>query len=255
MGTPRVYLGGSCGQTTWREKIAIPLLQKANLEYINPQLQPRAWSEDHEPVEIADKATCDVMLWVITADTRAATSVAEAVFYIAEKRPLALALSMLSTKSTVDGKYLSAWEVDDLNRGRLFLRSTAANAGLPIFTEVQEATIRAIELCGSVSRRLTASQVANVLSRIRCRNYRFVTSQTASERFLHVECLTKDENSGLQCTLQGRRWILEADYSVGDIVRTAFKAIMTWEEHELRECFYFDNARVFDPHFPVKLLK
>jgi hypothetical protein len=34
-----VFLGGSCGKTTWRKNIAIPFLEAASITYYNPQVR------------------------------------------------------------------------------------------------------------------------------------------------------------------------------------------------------------------------
>ena len=39
-----VFLGGSCGSTTWRKELAIPTLERAGIRYYNPQVDN--WSPD-----------------------------------------------------------------------------------------------------------------------------------------------------------------------------------------------------------------
>jgi hypothetical protein len=70
-----IFLGGSCGMTTWREKIAIPMLKKEGLSYFNPQLPE--WSMRYIPLEAAVKDSCRLLLYVITPDTRGITSMLE----------------------------------------------------------------------------------------------------------------------------------------------------------------------------------
>lgn len=46
----QVFLGGACGETTWRTDLAIPLLERAGISYFNPQLAPGAWTPDCQQV-------------------------------------------------------------------------------------------------------------------------------------------------------------------------------------------------------------
>lgn len=50
---------------------------------------------------------------------------------------------------------------------------------------------------------------------------------------------------------KGRLWRLSQHMTDGEIVQTAFKAILTCLEHEARERFTFDGVTVFDPHFDI----
>lgn len=70
-----IFLGGSCGSTTWREDIAIPMLRKQGISYFNPQLPE--WSMRYIPLEAAVKDSCSLLLYVITPDTRGITSMLE----------------------------------------------------------------------------------------------------------------------------------------------------------------------------------
>jgi hypothetical protein len=194
------------------------------------------------------------MLWVITRDTRAVASVAEAAFYIAERRPLALALEMLGEEAEIDGRRLRIEEINDLNRGRLFLRTVAADASIPVFDEVPDAVRYVIQLCIDRKSRLTAAEIISILGRISCRGYRFLSSPTLAGPFMQIELTVTDANSYLPKTFRGRRWFLEPDASAEDLVRTALKAVITWEEHEVRENFRFDGVRIFDPHLRLDQL-
>lgn len=51
-----------------------------------------------------------------------------------------------------------------------------------------------------------------------------------------------------------RKWLLTEDMSRSEIVSTAFKAVMSAEEHEARENFRYRGKRVFGPHFDVDSL-
>lgn len=52
----------------------------------------------------------------------------------------------------------------------------------------------------------------------------------------------------------GRKWLLSEHMTAGEIVQTAFKAVLTAEEHEAREKFLFRGSTIFSPHFDIDLL-
>lgn len=52
----------------------------------------------------------------------------------------------------------------------------------------------------------------------------------------------------------GRKWKLSRFMTKSEIVQTAFKAILTAEEHEVRERFRYRGAAIFGPHFDVDKL-
>lgn len=62
----KVFLGGTCGSSTWREEL-IPQLGE-NIEYFNPQLPPGAWNQEAQKVEDFHRETDDICLYVITPE-------------------------------------------------------------------------------------------------------------------------------------------------------------------------------------------
>lgn len=49
----------------------------------------------------------------------------------------------------------------------------------------------------------------------------------------------------------GRKWMLSQHMTRTEVVCTAFKAVMSAEEHETRELFKYLGHEVFGPHFDV----
>jgi len=65
-----------------------------------------------------------------------------------------------------------------------------------------------------------------------------------------------DNVTGKPCTWKGRKWLLSQYMTKGEIVQTAFKAVLTAMEHEIRETFTYKGASIFDPHYDIdKLLE
>ena len=69
----RVFLGGTCNNSTWREEL-IPLLTTG---YFNPVVSD--WIPECQAEEILQRAECDVVLYVLTPKMTGVYSVAEVV--------------------------------------------------------------------------------------------------------------------------------------------------------------------------------
>lgn len=54
--------------------------------------------------------------------------------------------------------------------------------------------------------------------------------------------------------ISGRKWLISRHSTKSEVVQTAFKAVMTFEEHEIRESFTYKGERIFGPHFDVDFL-
>ena len=52
----------------------------------------------------------------------------------------------------------------------------------------------------------------------------------------------------------GRKWRISSHMTKSEVVLTAFKAYMTWLEHEARESFEYRGRKILDPHFDVDAL-
>ena len=73
----RVFLGGTCANTTWRNEL-IPLLEKMGIDYFNPVVDD--WTEDCQAIEDDEKSKkCNVHLYVITHEMMGVYSIAEAI--------------------------------------------------------------------------------------------------------------------------------------------------------------------------------
>lgn len=53
---------------------------------------------------------------------------------------------------------------------------------------------------------------------------------------------------------KSRKWLLSRHMTDGEVIQTALKAIMTAEEHEIRERFKYKGQPVFDPHYDIDKL-
>ena len=67
----KVFLGGTCGNSAWREKL-IPKLQ---IDYFNPVVDD--WTEDDYKEELKQREECDFCLYVITPKMEGVYSIFE----------------------------------------------------------------------------------------------------------------------------------------------------------------------------------
>lgn len=244
----QVFLGGACGSTTWRKDIAIPILERAGVTYLDPQLGVGEWTPADEEAEMRAKFAAEVLMFVINEDTRGVASCAEVGYLIASGRPVALVLRDINAGANVNGEVLSAYQADDLNRGRIFVRTMAKQHGVPVFDNVADAAEYAVRLVKERTARLTIERVREILSNVACREYSFHAEQVQGGFHLSVEAIEADAYTAVPSLQRGRQWFIAETASPGEVVQTAFKAVLTWVEHEARESFRFKNQQVFGPH-------
>ena len=73
----KVFLGGTCNNSTWRDRL-IPLLQQNNIDFFNPVVED--WTPECQSTEEYEKEfECDHHLYVITKEMKGVFSIAEAV--------------------------------------------------------------------------------------------------------------------------------------------------------------------------------
>lgn len=133
-----VFLGGVCGNTTWRETIAIPAFEEAGIKYFNPQLPPGTWTPEASSIEMEAKNNADCWLFVIDGSTRAIASLVEASWAIGRFKNIVLVINDVS-QTLEDGTVLSPSEMKDLNRGRHYLKEVALAAGYEVFDLISDA--------------------------------------------------------------------------------------------------------------------
>ena len=69
----KVFLGGTCNESTWRDKI----IQMLEIDYFNPVVDD--WTEDCMKLEIIERQTCDFCLYILTPKMTGVYSIAEVV--------------------------------------------------------------------------------------------------------------------------------------------------------------------------------
>lgn len=72
----RVFLGGTCNESTWRNRIAVHLNDEG-MEYFNPVVDD--WNDEAMANELRERETCDFCLYGITPKMTGTYSIAEVV--------------------------------------------------------------------------------------------------------------------------------------------------------------------------------
>jgi hypothetical protein len=90
MKKKKVFLGGTCNDSKWRDK----LIEKLEIDYFNPVVDD--WTEDDYKEELKQRKECDYCLYVITPKMKGTYSIAEVVDD-SNKRPEKTLFSFLKT--------------------------------------------------------------------------------------------------------------------------------------------------------------
>jgi hypothetical protein len=67
----KVFLGGTCNESTWRDK----LIKKLEIDYFNPVVKD--WTDEAYKEELKQRKICDFLLYVITPKMTGVYSIAE----------------------------------------------------------------------------------------------------------------------------------------------------------------------------------
>lgn len=144
-----VFLGGACNPTTWRKNIAIPTFEERGITFYNPQVDN--WTEELIVLEALVKARSRILLFVLSGQTRAISSMIEVTEYIKTGRDVVMVVQYMPEGVCIRGEKLSSVELKELNGARTRLRRTAERSGIPVFNTVGEA-------CQHICNRLASSK-------------------------------------------------------------------------------------------------
>lgn len=123
--TKKVFLGGTCNDSTWRNRI-IPMLE---IDYFNPVVKD--WTPECQAEEIKQRETCDIVLYCITPLMVGTYSIAEAIDD-SNKRPEKTVLVCLKED---DGKSFDKTQWKSL----LSVMKMAENNNANVFSDIESA--------------------------------------------------------------------------------------------------------------------
>jgi hypothetical protein len=96
--------------------------------------------------------------------------------------------------------------------------------------------------------------MAQIVKEINYKDWNIQVRCDAERPYLQVQFREHDKWKATTTTQSGRKWFLSPHMTRSEIVQTAFKAVLTAEEHETRERFHYKGAAIFGPHFNVDVL-
>lgn len=133
-----VFLGGSCNPTTWRQKVAIPMLKDHGISFYNPQVSH--WEEALVEVEYQAKQNASVVFIVLDRNTRNVASMVEAAYMAGCRRKLVVVMdSYTGPGQLINGEPISEREYQDLMSGFNTVRDLVERQEIPVFGEITHA--------------------------------------------------------------------------------------------------------------------
>lgn len=116
MNSNKVFLGGTCNDSTWREK----LIKKLDVSYFNPVVDN--WDENAKKLEIKERETAEFVLYVITPLMTGVYSIAEVVDD-SNKRPKTTLFCVLNKD---DDKKFERFQKNSLNEVENLVKKNGA---------------------------------------------------------------------------------------------------------------------------------
>jgi len=117
MAKTKVFLGGTCNNSTWRDKL-ISLLK---IDYFNPVVDD--WTPECQDEEIRQRESCDYCLYTITPKMTGVYSIAEVVDD-SNKRPEKTILCVLDEDN---GSSFSETQIKSLKQVKEMVKNNGAN--------------------------------------------------------------------------------------------------------------------------------
>jgi len=95
----------------------------------------------------------------------------------------------------------------------------------------------------------TVQEIRDIVAKCSFEDWLIEVRMDGTRPYLQVHVLNgKDSETGLPMEWTGRKWMLSPHMCKNEIITTAFKAVMTAMEHEVRELFRYRGVAIFNPH-------
>jgi hypothetical protein len=103
---------------------------------------------------------------------------------------------------------------------------------------------------------LTLRELRKIVDEVEYRDWDLVVREDGNDGrpYLQVQFVACDAVTRRTEEWSGRKWFLSPHMTRSEVVQTAFKAIMTAAEHEVRENFLWRDRAIFGPHLDVEAL-
>ncbi len=118
----KVFLGGTCNESTWRDR----LIELLRIDYFNPVVED--WTEECMIEEVRQRELCDFVLYVLTPLMTGVYAIAEAVDD-SNKRPKKTLFCYLEKDMNSEGKFpvFSKGQLRSLCQVRKMIKENGAN--------------------------------------------------------------------------------------------------------------------------------
>lgn len=98
------------------------------------------------------------------------------------------------------------------------------------------------------------SDIKDILGLVQFKEHTFHVGEMGNGFYLQVQYMDTDVDTGKEEKQHGRKWYVSRFATRSEIVQTAFKAVLTSQEHIAREFFLYKGKRIFGPHYDVDKL-
>lgn len=102
---------------------------------------------------------------------------------------------------------------------------------------------------------LSLDRIKELVSQCTFEDWEINVRMDGDRPYLQVHVINgKDADTGEHLEWTGRKWLLSYHMVPNEIVSTAFKAVSTAMEHEIRENFRFKGVSIFNPHIDPEMM-
>lgn len=104
-------------------------------------------------------------------------------------------------------------------------------------------------------KKLSHHNIRYILDEIKYKEWCFRVQDKGDGYLIQLSWIAEDAITGKLSTQKGRKWYISSHAIPQEVVRTAYKAVLAAEEHEVGENFKYKGSAIFNPHQdPEKLL-
>ena len=135
-----VFLGGSCGPTTWRADVAAPYLRSHGITFYNPQQSN--WVPEMIELEHQAKQTSQVILMVLNEQTRNVVSMIESAYLAGARRRVMVVIRPYPEEAgrhSFGSERASESELRDLNAALTTVHDLVERQEFPVFDDLDVA--------------------------------------------------------------------------------------------------------------------
>lgn len=101
---------------------------------------------------------------------------------------------------------------------------------------------------------LTYKDMEDAVAQIEYKDWNLKIGMDGERLYLQVQYYERCNKTSKVEVQSGRKWFLSQFMTKSELVQTAFKAVLTAEEHEVRERFRYRDQQIYGPHYNVDVL-